>query len=95
MKQPYNFEKGEPPVLSEKKLRREIERRRVKRQVTLLALAGLSAQLGMLWASLLLYPAVPVLAKALFIYIVASFAGGGVLAIFVVLKRRKLLWQAL
>lgn len=44
MKQIYNFENYAPPALNEKTLRREIERRKLRRQMFLLALAAILSQ---------------------------------------------------
>ena len=41
MKQIYNFEQHKPPVLNENMLRAELERRRLRWQTALLALAGI------------------------------------------------------
>lgn len=45
MKQIYDFEKYAPPALSEKTLRQEFERRKLRRQMFLLALAAVCPKL--------------------------------------------------
>ena len=44
MKQIYNFEQHRPPILNENMIRKEIERRKLHLQTTLLVLAGILLQ---------------------------------------------------
>ena len=86
MKQIYNFEQYKPPVLNENMLRAELERRRLRWQTALLALAGIlllivTAMLGFL--VLEDYPWITALCLA---YILFSATGGSVLAIVVTKK---------
>lgn len=93
MMRPYNFEKREPPLLTEKMLQAERGRRAVRRQTAALALAGSLSLLCMLLASLLLYRFAPAVSIALLGYTCVSVTGGGVLAVVFVQKRREFLWQ--
>lgn len=86
MKQIYNFEQHKPPVLNENMLRVELERRKLRWQTALIAVAGIlllivTALLGYL--VLEDYPWITVLCLA---YILFSATGGSVLAIVVTKK---------
>ena len=86
MKQIYNFEQHKPPVLNENMLRAELERRRLRWQTALVAVAGIllllvTAILGFL--VLEDYPWITVLCLA---YVLFSATGGSVLAIVVTKK---------
>ena len=86
MKQIYNFEQHKPPVLNENMLRAELERRKLRWQTALIAVAGIlllivTALLGYL--VLEDYPWITVLCLA---YILFSATGGSVLAIVVTKK---------
>ena len=90
MKQIYHFDKAAPPALSEKTLRAELERRKLKRQAVILALAGAIAN-GCLFAiSAALLSVNPALSFACFVYACIATFGGGAIAIVFSLKRRSL-----
>lgn len=81
MKQIYNFEKFDPPALNEKMLQAEIEKRKIRKQTALLAMASILFQtiafiIGMI--SIYIYP---LLAVICLVYVVISATGGGVIAI--------------
>lgn len=81
MKQIYDFERYAPPVLNENVLRREMERRKLKWQTTLFALAGILVQIV---AVLFGYAAVdwyPWLSGICFGYVIVSMTGGAVVAV--------------
>ncbi len=81
MKQIYNFEQHNPPVLSENMLRTELERRRLRWQTALLAVAGLLLQIVVIlfgYSAINWYPWISALC---FGYAVISTAGCGVVAI--------------
>ena len=86
MKQIYNFEQHKPPVLNENMLRAELERRRLRWQTALVAVASIlllivTALIGYL--VLEDYPWITVLCLA---YVLFSATGGSVLAIVVTKK---------
>lgn len=86
MKQIYNFEQHKPPVLNENMLRAELERRRLRWQTALVAVAAIlllivTALIGYL--VLEDYPWITVLCLA---YVLFSATGGSVLAIVVTKK---------
>ena len=81
MKQIYNFERQDPPVLNENMIRNEIERRKLHWQTALLVLAGILLQVVV---ALFGYSAMdwyPWISVACFAYIVVSTTGCGVVAI--------------
>ena len=86
MKQIYNFEQYKPPVLNENMLRAALERRALRCQTALIAVAGIlllitAAMLGFL--VLEDYPWITVLCLA---YVLFSATGGSVLAVVVTKK---------
>jgi len=81
MKQIYNFEVHEPPRLSERQLRAELERRRLRLQTMLIALAGILMQAVVVFLAFLLRAEQPILAVLCLGYTVISVTGSSVLAI--------------
>lgn len=81
MKQIYNFEQHRPPVLNENMLRAEQERRRLRWQTALIALAGLLLQAVVVLAGLLAVADYPLITMLCLGYTVVSITGGGVLAV--------------
>lgn len=80
MKQIYNFEQHNPPVLNENMLRAELERRRLRWQTALLALAGVLLQVVVIlfgYSAMDWYPWVSVVC---FGYVIVSTTGGGAVA---------------
>lgn len=81
MKQIYNFERYNPPVLNENMLHAELERRRLRWQTALLALAGILLQIVV---ALLGYSAIdwyPWISAICFGYVIISTTGWGVVAV--------------
>ena len=81
MKQIYNFEQYKPPVLNENMLRAELERRRLRWQTALLALAGILLQVV---AVLFGYSAIdwyPWISAICFAYVIVSTTGCGIIAV--------------
>ncbi len=91
MKQIYPFDSFQPPDLSEKKLRAEIQRRATLRQTALLALAGILAELCLIAAALFVSPINEVLAFAIIAYVCVSISGCAIIAVVYDLKRRNLI----
>ncbi len=81
MKQIYDFEQNNPPVLNENMLRRELERRKVQRQTMVLAAAGILLQVVLLLFGVVSAVSYPVTAVICFIYVLVSAAGSGVIAV--------------
>ena len=81
MKQIYNFESYNPPVLNESMLRAAQERRLFKRYVLLIAMAAILFQIAILLFGMLSFEAYPWVAFASFVYVISSTAGAAVLGI--------------
>lgn len=80
MKQIYDFEQQNPPVLNEAMLRNEQERRKLRRQTALLFVAGLLLQFIAVfvgYSAIDWYPWLTVLCLG---YVVVSVTGAGVVA---------------
>ncbi len=81
MKQIYDFEQQNPPVLNENMLRQELEKRTVQRQTRILVVAGLLLQVLMLmlgaWSAQS-YPAIAVMCLG---YVLISVAGSSVIVV--------------
>ena len=91
MRQIYDFERHDPPVLNENMLRAEAERRKRQRQTALLAAAGLLLQAAV---ALLGYSAVdwyPWLSALCFGHVVVGTTGCGVVAVVYSRKGGKIL----
>lgn len=88
MNQIYDFQKAEPPVLTEARLRAELERRRLRRETALVTLAAILTQLCLVVLSVVLYPVEPALSFVCAVYVCLSASGGGVLALVFAQKRR-------
>ena len=87
MRQIYRFDAFVPPSLSEARLRRELERRKLWRQAALLVLGGLLTLCCIALAALSLYPVLPVLALLCMGYVCVAVAGGA--AVMLVFLHRK------
>ena len=81
MKQIYDFEKYAPPALSEKTLRQEFERRKLRRQMFLLALAAVLSQIAVFLMGLLAWESRQDFAVCCFVYAAVSIVGSVVIAI--------------
>ncbi len=91
MKQIYRFDSNQPPTVSEKMLRAEIERRKVLRQTVLLALAGVSVELCLFITGLILQPVNAVLSTLCIAYACVAVCGNCVIAIVFTQRRRNLI----
>ena len=81
MKQIYDFEQHQPPVLNENMLRAEAERRRLRWQTALIALAGILMQVLLVALGIFVQFDYPVITVICFAYVVLSTTGGSVLAV--------------
>ena len=95
MKQICNFEQYDPPAHNENMLRAELERRALKRQTTLAALAGILSQTAMLVLGILALPYMPVVSVFCFGYVTVTITGSAVLAILCTRKGGNDLWLLL
>ena len=81
MKQIYNFEQHKPPVLNENMLRAELERRRLRWQTALLALAGILLQVVVVLFGYSAIDWYPWISAICFGYVIISTTGCGVVAV--------------
>lgn len=81
MKQIYNFEASGPPHLNERKLRTELERRRLNLQTALIALSGILMQAVLVLLAFILRGVYPLLTAMCLGYMVISVTSGSILAI--------------
>lgn len=81
MKQIYNFEQHKPPVLNENMLRVELERRRLRWQTALLALAGILLQVVIVLFGYSAIDWYPWISAICFGYVIISTTGCGVIAV--------------
>lgn len=81
MKQIYDFSRQTPPPLSERELRRRLERRNQQRWAAALAVAGALLQLALLLLALGLATVSPALGLAALVYAALSLLGGGAVAL--------------
>lgn len=81
MKQTFHFEQFDPPILNERILRRELEKRAERRRTVLLAVTGALFQAVFILLGLLCWSAAPAVTLACVGFTVVSIAGSGVIAI--------------
>lgn len=81
MKQTYDFERFDPPVLNESMLRRELEKRAERRRTVLLAIAGALIQIAAVLFAVLVREWYPAVSLAVMCSAILSTAGGGVIVI--------------
>ena len=81
MKQIYNFEQHTPPMLNENMLRAELERRRLRWQTALVAVAGILIQGFLVMFGAAVRSEYPLMTALCLVYVVLSTTGGSVLAI--------------
>ena len=81
MKHIYNFEQHKPPVLNENMLRSELERRRLRWQTALIAVAGILIQILLVLFGFVTKNEYPIITVACLIYVVISITSSSVLAI--------------
>lgn len=92
MKQIYNFERVQPPVLNEKMIRSEIEKRRLHVQTALVALSAILLLVAMILLGFFAYETYPLIALFCFLHALVSATGGGVLAVIFTRKGGQLIW---
>ena len=84
----FDFEAHRPPVLTERMLREEADRRRVRRQTLILTLAALATQVILVVLGLILAPIQPMAALICLGYVCLSATGGGLAALIFQKERR-------
>lgn len=83
MKQIYNFEAKQPPVLNESMLKAELTKRQLRRQTTMAAIAGILIQIVLLLCAVLLAKDYIILSILCVAYVIFSTTGGTVIAIII------------
>ena len=81
MKQTFDFEQFDPPILNENILRRELEKRAERRRTVLLAIAGALFEAVFILLGLLCWNTTPALTLAGIGLAIVSAVGSGVIAI--------------
>ncbi len=81
MKQTYDFERFTPPVLNERLLRRELEKRAERRRTVLLAVTGALFQAVFILLGLLCWSTAHALTLACIGFAVVSMVGSGAITI--------------
>ena len=81
MKQTFDFEQFDPPILNENILRRELEKRAERRRVILLTVAGALFQAVLILLGLLCWSTLPALTLTCIGFSIVSMVGSGVIAI--------------
>ena len=81
MRQIYDFEQYVPPVLNEAMLQHELERRQLRRQIILLALAVVLSQAATVLFGVLVRELLPVVSMFCFGYTAVSAVGSVVIAV--------------
>lgn len=81
MKQVFDFEQFTPPVLNERLLRRELEKRAERWRIVLLAVTGALFQAVFILLGLLCWNTIPALALACIGLAIVSMVGSGVITI--------------
>ena len=84
----FDFEAHRPPVLTERMLRAEADRRKLRRQTLILSLAALVTQVILVVLGIMLYQTQPVLSLLCLGYVCLSTAGGGLAALIYQKERR-------
>jgi hypothetical protein len=88
----YSFEQFTSPPLSEKRLREELERRALRRSITMLAAGGILILLCLFALAVFSYPTAPLLSVLCFAYLWIAITGGAVIILIFLQRRRNPLW---
>lgn len=81
MKQIYDFEKHNPPVLNESVLRNKMEQRKLRIQTALIAFASILVQAVLVMLGFFVFEEYPFISAICIVYVILSTTGGGVLAV--------------
>ena len=91
MKHIYHFDLIQPPALSERTLKAELERRKTQRHTALLALAGILVNWCLIIVAIALYPINIFFSIACICYMLIAICGGGAIAaVYSKITRRKM-----
>lgn len=81
MKQIYNFEQVQPPVLNESMIRLEMEKRRLRLQIILLAVAAILMLIAVILLGLFACKSYPWISLFCFAYALITATGGSIMAV--------------
>lgn len=81
MKQIYDFEQYNPPALNERIVREEIEKRKLRWQTALIALAGILIQIIIAVLGFEAVDEYPIITILCCMYVLLSTTGGSILAV--------------
>ena len=93
MKQIYNFEQTQPPVLNERTIRLQMEKRRLRFQTALVAFAAILLLVAVTLFGFFVYETYPWITLFCFFYALFSVTSCSVLAIVFTRKGGQLIWQ--
>ena len=93
MKQIYRFEQAQPPVLNERMIQLEIDRRRLRLQTALLAFSAALLPVVMILLGFVAFGAYPWIALFCFLHALVSATGGRVLDVVFTRTGGRLIWQ--
>ena len=93
MKQIYNFEQSKPPVLNERLLRKEMEKRKNQRDTMMLTIAVILIQITVIMLGVLTYEMYPIVTLGCVFYVGITTISSGAVAIAFTMKRRSLVCQ--
>ena len=77
----YNFEQFQPPVVTEYKLQKELERREMKKQITLLRIASVIIVIAMILLAFLVIKNSVIFAILLVVATCMSVVGNGIISV--------------
>lgn len=81
MNQIYNFEQYEPPIVNENMLKARLEKKKVIRNATIVATAGVLLQMMTLVIGILVYSQYPIITFLCVSYVVVATVGASVISI--------------
>lgn len=91
MKQIYNFERVQPPIVNERLLKKEIERREIQRRTLILTFATILFQIVVVLFGVIVSQEYPIISAICYLYLGGSTLCSGVIAVVFVKKGRALL----
>ena len=84
----YNFEQFQPPVVTEYKLQKELERREMKKQITLLRIASVIIVIAMILLAFLVIKNSVIFAILLVVATCMSVVGNGIISVLFYCKEK-------
>lgn len=81
MKQIYNFDSSNPPILNENILRMKLEKRKLRQQTILLGVASILLQIVLLVYGFMTLETYPTILLICLCYVIVSAVGSGAIAV--------------